>query len=339
MAQAVGGVADPGVDRDGSNGPAVRVEAMGDAGEGSMGPGCCAAAASTADVTAATSPDRSPSAVDHLVSSELGESAIGSAPVRKASLDGTPEMGDGDGGDKAPPKLDRAPTPPILRAEASPKPLKASSNLISVGFFLVMVFFYFRDHPIMEDLPCPSWLPWCKHPPLPGIPPDLPRGGHEDDLRMGHIKEMMVHAWTGYTEYAWGADDLNPLSKTPLNWYPPGTLLNTAVDSLSTLHIMGLHEEFARAKEYILKRYLGGGDKFFAKLGQKASFFETNIRIVGGLLSAYEFDGDRRLVDAACVVADRLVSAFYWDKGRFNIPLNEVNMTRYNISNAASPLT
>ncbi|KAJ1562995.1 hypothetical protein HK405_004595 [Cladochytrium tenue] len=97
--------------------------------------------------------------------------------------------------------------------------------------------------------------------------------------------------------------------------------------------------EFARAKEYILKRYLGGGDKFFAKLGQKASFFETNIRIVGGLLSAYEFDGDRRLVDAACVVADRLVSAFYWDRGRFNIPLNEVNMTRYNVSNAASPLT
>ncbi|KAJ1562997.1 hypothetical protein HK405_004597 [Cladochytrium tenue] len=142
---------------------------------------------------------------------------------------------------------------------------------------------------------------------------------------------MMVHAWTGYTEHSWGADDLGPISMTSINWYPPGTLLNTAVDSLSTLHIMGLHEEFAHAKEHILWHYLGGGDKFFAKLGQKASFFETNIRIVGGLLSAYEFDGDWRLVEAARVVADRLVSAFYWNDGRFNIPLNEVNMTRYQL--------
>ena len=66
---------------------------------------------------------------------------------------------------------------------------------------------------------------------------------------------MMLHAWKGYKTYAWGADELKPISKSKYNWYHGGSLLKTAVDSLSTLHIMDLMDEYNDAKRLILDSY------------------------------------------------------------------------------------
>ncbi|KAI9358912.1 glycoside hydrolase [Zopfochytrium polystomum] len=169
------------------------------------------------------------------------------------------------------------------------------------------------------------WLapsPFRPHPP--------PKKGAKDQEKMDYIKEMMKHAWSGYASYAWGMDELNPLSKTGYNWYAPGTLWQTALDSLDTLYIMGLTEEFNDAKEAVVKYYLEdsepGVDRF-SKLSGKVSLFETNIRILGGLLSAYELDGDDRLLKSAEVVADRLLKSFLWHGDDLLIPLNNVNFT------------
>ncbi|KAJ3107258.1 hypothetical protein HK100_003612, partial [Physocladia obscura] len=129
---------------------------------------------------------------------------------------------------------------------------------------------------------------------------------------------MMIHAWTGYKNFAWGSDDLNPISKTAWNWYGDNnTLLNTPVDSLDTLYIMGLHKEYAEAKTLVLEKLdFSGFDQF-------VSAFETNIRIFGGMLAAYDLEGDKRFIKKSIELADRLLPIFDTPTG---IPVNYVNL-------------
>ena len=47
----------------------------------------------------------------------------------------------------------------------------------------------------------------------------------------------MLHAWRGYERYAWGRDELCPLTQTGKDSF--GGLGATLVDSLDTLHMMG----------------------------------------------------------------------------------------------------
>src|SRR5689334_7646933 len=65
------------------------------------------------------------------------------------------------------------------------------------------------------------------------------------------VKAEFLRAWNGYKKYAWGHDDLKPLSKTHHDWYAE-PLLMTPVDALDTMIIMGLDDEAATTKEYIL---------------------------------------------------------------------------------------
>lgn len=47
------------------------------------------------------------------------------------------------------------------------------------------------------------------------------------------------HAWTGYKEFAWGHDNLKPISMGSHDWFGLGL---TIVDSLDTLYIMDMQE-------------------------------------------------------------------------------------------------
>lgn len=47
------------------------------------------------------------------------------------------------------------------------------------------------------------------------------------------------HSWAGYKKYAWGHDNVKPISKGYHDWFNLGL---TIVDSLDTLYIMGLNE-------------------------------------------------------------------------------------------------
>ncbi len=47
------------------------------------------------------------------------------------------------------------------------------------------------------------------------------------------------HAWAAYKKYAWGKDELQPLTKSHSTWFGLGL---TLVDSLDTMYIMGLKE-------------------------------------------------------------------------------------------------
>ncbi|MGH9870060.1 MAG: glycoside hydrolase family 47 protein [Candidatus Polarisedimenticolia bacterium] len=116
------------------------------------------------------------------------------------------------------------------------------------------------------------------------------------------VREEFVHAWNGYKTYAWGKDDLLPVSRTGRNWHGH-TLYMTPVDALDTMILMGLDEEAATTREF-----LAGNLSF--DLDIEVKNFEITIRILGGLLSAYQMSQDRRLLALAEDLGDRLLPVF-----------------------------
>jgi len=57
-----------------------------------------------------------------------------------------------------------------------------------------------------------------------------------------------------------------------------------------------------------------------------ASFFETIIRVTGGLLSAYDLSGDKIFLDKAVELADRMAPAFDTPNG---LPMTQINFHTY----------
>ena len=129
------------------------------------------------------------------------------------------------------------------------------------------------------------------------------------------VKQEFLHAWKGYEQYAWGADELRPLTKKPYNWHQD-SLAMTPVDALDTLLIMGLKDEANKTREYIVHNLNLDADVM-------VSCLETNIRLLGGLLSSYELTHDRRLLALAEDLGMRLLPAFDSPTG---IPYRYVNL-------------
>ena len=129
------------------------------------------------------------------------------------------------------------------------------------------------------------------------------------------VKAEFLHAWRGYKTYAWGHDDLKPLSKTHHDWYSQ-PLLMTPVDALDTMIIMGMKDEAARTKRYIIENLSFDKDI-------DVQNFEITIRLLGGLLSAYQLTGDKRLLSLAEDLGTRLLPVFNSPTG---LPYRYVNL-------------
>jgi mannosyl-oligosaccharide alpha-1,2-mannosidase len=56
------------------------------------------------------------------------------------------------------------------------------------------------------------------------------------------------------------------------------------------------------------------------------SFFETTIRVLGGLLSAYELSGDSMFLEKADDLGRRFLPAF---DSRSGLPRTSINLLRY----------
>ena len=116
------------------------------------------------------------------------------------------------------------------------------------------------------------------------------------------VKREFLHAWNGYKQYAWGHDDLRPLSKQPQDWHSV-SLLMTPVDAYDTMLLMGLKKEADEAKQLIFSKL-----SFNQNIEVQA--FEIIIRLLGGLLSAYQMDGDGRWLALAKDLGDRLMPIY-----------------------------
>ncbi|KAJ7341884.1 hypothetical protein JRQ81_007527 [Phrynocephalus forsythii] len=118
------------------------------------------------------------------------------------------------------------------------------------------------------------------------------------------IKEMMKHAWDNYKHYAWGLNELKPVSKQGHSSNLFGNIQGaTIVDALDTLYIMEMKDEFKEAKEWVEKN-------LDFNVNAEVSVFEVNIRFVGGLLSAYYLSGEEIFRKKAVELGEKLLPAF-----------------------------
>ncbi|KDQ15690.1 glycoside hydrolase family 47 protein [Botryobasidium botryosum FD-172 SS1] len=137
------------------------------------------------------------------------------------------------------------------------------------------------------------------------LPPNKP----SKELPPAHeMKDAVVrafqHAWSGYERDAFGDDQYHPIGKHGSNMSSKGAIGYTILDALDTMLLMGLTEEYSRSREWV-------ATKLTFDIDQQYNMFETTIRVLGGLLSAYHLSGgDSLYLEKAVDLADRMMPAF-----------------------------
>jgi len=134
-----------------------------------------------------------------------------------------------------------------------------------------------------------------------------------DEEKLNVIRAAAKHAWAGYARYGFGSDELKPVSNMGHDWMKQGA---TIVDSLDTLWLMGLNDEWQQARDWVASQL-----NFDADIA--VSFFETTIRCLGGLIAAYELSGDTMFLEKARILGSKLLHAFTTPIG---FPMAQINL-------------
>ncbi|XP_028270044.1 mannosidase, alpha, class 1B, member 1b isoform X2 [Parambassis ranga] len=137
----------------------------------------------------------------------------------------------------------------------------------------------------------------------------------ESANRLEAVQQAFRHAWKGYKDFAWGHDELRPISKSYSEWFGLGL---TLIDALDTMWILGLKEEFEEARAWV------ASELTFNK-NVDVNLFESTIRILGGLLSTYHLTEDPLFLDKAKDIGSRLMPAFNTPS---KIPYSDVNIKK-----------
>ena len=143
-----------------------------------------------------------------------------------------------------------------------------------------------------------------------------------DDMDWAALGDDVRHefkwAWDHYVDRAWGQDEINPVSGTAQSFFIEGHDLGLSlVEALDTLWLMELDDEFQQGVDWVKSSLDFDIDGY-------SQVFETNIRLVGGLLSAHLACGDPVLLAKAKDLADRLLKAF--DASPHGLPYRYVNL-------------
>ena len=178
--------------------------------------------------------------------------------------------------------------------------------------------FQIQNPVIWKDIP--QRYPISSLIPLPtGTPSPIPRIQHQFGVETEHnkaqrlerlsaVKSAFIHSWEGYKTHAWLQDEVAPVSGGYKNVF--GGRGATLVDSLDTLLIMGLKDEFKQALKAVRKI------DFSTTAEPVLNVFETTIRYLGGLLSAYDLayamgkEKHSVLLEKATQLGDMLYTAF-----------------------------
>ncbi|XP_057685318.1 ER degradation-enhancing alpha-mannosidase-like protein 2 isoform X2 [Corythoichthys intestinalis] len=157
------------------------------------------------------------------------------------------------------------------------------------------------------------------------------------DVRQ-RIKGMFYHAYNSYLDNAFPYDELRPLTCDGQDTW--GSFSLTLIDALDTLLVLGNQTEFQRVASLLQ-------DTIDFDIDINASVFETNIRVVGGLLSAHLLSGragmhlepgwpcSGPLLRMAEDAARKLLPAFETPTG---MPYGTVNLLR-GVSPTETPVT
>ena len=144
------------------------------------------------------------------------------------------------------------------------------------------------------------------------------------------IKTEFLHAWNGYRKFAWGHDQVNPVSGTASEFFVDGHPIGLSIiEALDTLYVMGLDQDLADGVAWIEKNLDFDIDGDF-------HVFEAIIRVVGGLLAGYLATGNKKLLALTVDITDRLLPAF--TKSPTGMPYQYVNLRTGAVSGNTPPL-
>ncbi|KAJ7078557.1 glycoside hydrolase family 47 protein [Mycena belliarum] len=148
-------------------------------------------------------------------------------------------------------------------------------------------------------------------------------------------QKIFTDSYTAYKKFAFGHDELLPVSNSFTD--DLGGWGASLVDAMGTMLVMGLDDLFTEALNFTSQT-----DFSTPPEPGLVSVFETTIRFVGGMLSAYELSGQQHsvLVDKAKQVADKLAFAWVDDNtipyGHIDFPSNTPNIAVTNIAEAGT---
>jgi mannosyl-oligosaccharide alpha-1,2-mannosidase len=133
------------------------------------------------------------------------------------------------------------------------------------------------------------------------------------------VRSEMAWAWRNYTELAFGQDQIKPVSGGAESFFLSNgpSLGLTIVEALDTLYVMHLDSELEAGVRWI-------ETNLHFDIDGEVQVFETNIRMVGGLLAGWLATRNKTLLSLAHELADRLLPAF--SKSPTGIPYRFVNL-------------
>jgi mannosyl-oligosaccharide alpha-1,2-mannosidase len=121
------------------------------------------------------------------------------------------------------------------------------------------------------------------------------------------VKRAFGRSWKSYKEHAWMKDALKPISGDYVDQFSGWAA--TLVDSLDTLWMMGLRDEFYEAVQAVATIDFG------QSTAGTVNTFETCIRYLGGLIAAYDLSGHEVLKQKAIEIGDLLYAGFNTENG------------------------
>lgn len=143
------------------------------------------------------------------------------------------------------------------------------------------------------------------------------------------VRAQMEWAWHNYAQRCFGQDQIKPVSGVgEAFFFPKGPPLGlTIVEALDTLYVMGLDAEVEQGVRWIAQ-------SLDFDIDGEVQVFETGIRMVGGLLSAWCATHDKTLLALAKDLTDRLAPAF--TKSPTGMPYRFVNLKTGAVRDAQS---
>ncbi|KAI1871498.1 uncharacterized protein JN550_004492 [Neoarthrinium moseri] len=164
-------------------------------------------------------------------------------------------------------------------------------------------------------------VPWNKHARLPRVQYVFDKESNEEaqsrEYRRTQVRNVFQRDWQAYRKFAWMKDALMPKTGSYRDQFSGWAA--TLVDSLDTLWIMGLKAEFDEAVAAV------AGIDFGNSTSTTVNTFETNIRYLGGLLSAYDLSKRPILLAKAIELGDLLHLAFNTENG---MPVDFIDFQR-----------
>ncbi|HEX3790075.1 MAG TPA: glycoside hydrolase family 47 protein [Pseudonocardiaceae bacterium] len=144
------------------------------------------------------------------------------------------------------------------------------------------------------------------------------------------IKAEFLHAWNGYRQFAWGHDEVHPVSGGYDEFFVAGHPIGLSIiEALDTLYVMELDQELADGVAWIKQNVDFDIDGDF-------HVFEAIIRVVGGLLAGYLATHDPALLALTVDLTDRLLPAF--TSSPTGMPYQYVNLHTGAVSGNTPPL-